>query len=53
VSLAVAGGINRYTVADYLAFSPHIIIVGSGITRAADVATEAAYPHEIVQGAPR
>jgi 3-hexulose-6-phosphate synthase len=53
VPLAVAGGINRSTVADYLALSPHILIVGSGITRAADVATEAAHLHEIVQGAHR
>ncbi len=53
VPLAVAGGINRSTVADYLALRPHIVIVGSGITGAADPAAEAAHLHEITGGARR
>ena len=51
VPLAVAGGISRSTVADYLALGPRIIIVGSGITGAPDVAAEAARLREIISGA--
>jgi 3-hexulose-6-phosphate synthase len=48
VALAVAGGINRTTLPDYLALGPQIIIVGGGITRAADVAAEAAHFHNAI-----
>ena len=51
VPLAVAGGITRSTAADYLVLGPHILIVGSGITSASDVAAEASYLHEIIRGA--
>jgi 3-hexulose-6-phosphate synthase len=51
VPLAVAGGISRSTAADYLALRPHVLIVGSGITGAADPAAEAACLHEIIRGA--
>lgn len=40
-SLAVAGGITLATLDDLLPFSPEIIIVGSGITRADDPAAAA------------
>lgn len=53
VPLAVAGGINRSTAADYLALRPHILIVGGGITSAPDVAAEAAHVHAIIQGTQR
>jgi 3-hexulose-6-phosphate synthase len=53
VPLAVAGGISRSSAADYLALRPHIVIVGSGITGAADPAAEAARLHEIIRGAHR
>jgi 3-keto-L-gulonate-6-phosphate decarboxylase len=36
---------------DYLALGPHIVVVGSGITGAPDVAAEAARLHEIIRGA--
>lgn len=39
--LAVAGGIDRSTAPAYLSLGPGILIVGSGITRAADPAAEA------------
>jgi 3-hexulose-6-phosphate synthase len=53
VPLAVAGGISRSSAADYLALQPHIVIVGSGITSAADPAAEAACLHEMIRGANR
>lgn len=49
VPLAVAGGINRHTAADYLALGPRILIVGSGITGADDIAAEAAYLHDFIR----
>jgi 3-hexulose-6-phosphate synthase len=36
VKVAVAGGINSETIADYVALEPNIVIVGSGILKAAD-----------------
>lgn len=42
VPIAVAGGITCDTAADYLRLDPSILIVGSGITGAADVVAEAA-----------
>lgn len=39
--LAVAGGISVATASDYLALGPDIVIVGGGITRAADPAAAA------------
>lgn len=36
VKVAVAGGINSETIADYVALEPDIVIVGSGILKAAD-----------------
>ncbi len=39
--VAVAGGITSATVADYVALRPDIVIVGSGITKAADPVAEA------------
>ncbi|MDT2570392.1 3-hexulose-6-phosphate synthase [Enterococcus raffinosus] len=36
VKLAVAGGINSETIADYVALEPDIVIVGSGILKAVD-----------------
>ncbi len=53
IPLAVAGGINRSTAADYLALGPRILIVGSGITGAADAAAETACLRDIIAGARR
>jgi 3-hexulose-6-phosphate synthase len=53
VPLAVAGGINRSTAADYLALRPHILIVGSGVTSAPDAAAAAAHLREIIAGVRR
>lgn len=39
--IAVAGGINSQTIAEYVALKPDIIIVGSGILNAADPVTAA------------
>lgn len=39
--VAVAGGITSATVADYVVLGPDIVIVGSGITKAADPVAEA------------
>lgn len=36
MKVAVAGGINSETIADYVALEPNIVIVGSGILKAAD-----------------
>lgn len=41
VPLAVAGGIDQTTAPAYLALGPSILIVGSGITRAADPVAQA------------
>jgi 3-hexulose-6-phosphate synthase len=46
--LAVAGGIDRRTLPDYLKFKPSIVIIGSGITRAVDVAAEARTIHQMI-----
>ena len=53
VPLAVAGGIRRQTAPSYLALRPSILIVGSGITRAADPAAEAHALREVIDGAAR
>ena len=53
VPIAVAGGITCDTAADYLALDPGILIVGSGITGAADAVAEAARMRGIVDGATR
>ncbi|GAA4965079.1 3-hexulose-6-phosphate synthase [Kineococcus glutinatus] len=50
VPLAVAGGINLASAAAYLAWQPHVLIVGSGITTAADPAAEAERLHAVVRG---
>ncbi|MFT3876645.1 MAG: orotidine 5'-phosphate decarboxylase [Propioniciclava sp.] len=51
VPLAVAGGIARETLADYLALGPHIVIVGGGITGRPDPAAEVAHLHaRLTQG---
>src|SRR5690625_2150403 len=39
--IAVAGGINSETIGEYVALDPDIIIVGSGLTKAADPVEEA------------
>jgi 3-hexulose-6-phosphate synthase len=39
--VAVAGGINSSNIAEYVSLSPDIVIVGTGITRAADPVREA------------
>ncbi|GJM70853.1 hypothetical protein HMSSN036_30690 [Paenibacillus macerans] len=39
--IAVAGGINSSTIDKYVALEPDIIIVGTGITHAADPVKEA------------
>lgn len=41
--IAVAGGINSQTVADYVALQPDIIIVGSGILNAENPVQEASF----------
>jgi 3-hexulose-6-phosphate synthase len=46
--LAVAGGINRSTLPDYLKFKPSIVIIGSGITHALDGAAEARAIHQML-----
>lgn len=53
VPLAVAGGITRKTASDYLALGPSILIVGGGITGAADPAGEAARMRRIIDEAGR
>jgi 3-hexulose-6-phosphate synthase len=53
VPLAVAGGIGRATAPAYLALRPSILIVGSGITRAADPAAEARALRAVIDGAAR
>jgi 3-hexulose-6-phosphate synthase len=53
VPLAVAGGIDRTTAPAYLESSPSILIVGSGITRAADPAAEARALRRVIDGAGR
>lgn len=50
VPLAVAGGVNRECAADYLALNPSILIVGGGITAAADPAAEATAIRRIIEG---
>ena len=49
--LAVAGGINRSTAKEYLLHGPSILIVGSGITGAADPAAETHALRRILEGA--
>lgn len=39
--VSVAGGINQKTVDDYVALSPDVLIIGSGITHASDAVAEA------------
>lgn len=53
IPIAVAGGITCDAAPDYLALEPGILIVGSGITGAADVVAEAARMRRIVDGATR
>lgn len=48
--LAVAGGISRSTAADYLRYQPAVVIVGSGITRAADPAAETRALRAVLEG---
>lgn len=50
IPLAVAGGISRATIAEYLALDPAVLIVGGGITSATDPAAEAAHLAEIIEG---
>jgi 3-hexulose-6-phosphate synthase len=47
--LAVAGGIDRRTLPDYLKLKPSIVIIGSGITRAVDVAAESRTIHQMIR----
>lgn len=51
VPLAVAGGISRATIDDYLDLNPSILIVGSGISRAEDPGAEAAGIAKIIEKA--
>lgn len=46
--VAVAGGINSTTIAQYVRFNPDIIIVGSGITHAPDPVAEARAIRELM-----
>lgn len=48
--VSVAGGINSKTINDYVALQPDIVIVGSGITHAADPVKEAKYIYGKVKG---
>ena len=41
--LAIAGGINRTTIEKFAAICPDVIIVGEGITGAADYGEAAAF----------
>lgn len=50
--LAVAGGIRCATASDYLAHDPEILIVGSGITGAADPAAETRTLRALIEGTP-
>ena len=50
VPIAVAGGIGRATITDYLALEPAILVVGGGITGAADPVAEAAHLVAIIEG---
>jgi 3-hexulose-6-phosphate synthase len=53
VPLAVAGGIDQASAPAYLALGPSILVVGSGITRAADPAAAArAIRHHLAAAAP-
>ena len=52
-ALAVAGGINLDTAPSYLEHNPAILIVGSGITRAADPAAETRALRKTIEGAQR
>ncbi|MGC3955400.1 MAG: orotidine 5'-phosphate decarboxylase [Propionicimonas sp.] len=49
--VAVAGGINRQSIADYVQLNPDVVIVGSGITQAADPAAAAAELHAVLRTA--
>lgn len=51
IEVAVAGGISSATLPDYIAQKPDIIIVGGGITSAADPAAEAENIYKQMQGA--
>ncbi len=53
VPLAVAGGIGRASAPDYLALGPAILIVGGGVTRAADPVAEVRALREAIDGAAR
>ena len=39
--VSVAGGISKATIADYIALQPEVLIIGSGITHAADAVVAA------------
>ncbi|GIP59614.1 3-hexulose-6-phosphate synthase [Paenibacillus sp. FSL W8-0186] len=47
--IAVAGGINSRTIAQYVALEPDIIIVGTGITHAEDPVKEARLIKEAIE----
>jgi len=51
VQIAVAGGINSKTLAEYLVQKPDIVIVGGAIINAADPATEAKNIYSQIQEA--
>lgn len=48
--VSVAGGIHVETIQDYVALSPDIVIVGSGITHSSDPVTAAKTLSEVIHG---